>query len=205
MTDDDKAKTPPTGDGATPNAGGAPQDDAGGASDGRDADVLRAKLAEAEAARDEMKNLAARTLADFQNYKARALKDAQASRRFAVKDAVLPLLPAVDNLERALASTSSGDAGALREGVAMTLRQLVDGFARLGVTRVPTAGAAFDPTSMEAVARVPAPDRREGSVVDEYESGWRMADLMVRPAKVSVAAPPPAEAPVEAPAEETSD
>jgi molecular chaperone GrpE len=158
--------------------------------------ALQAKLAGAEKARDEMKDLAQRTLADFQNYKARALKEAQAARRFTIKETASAVLPAFDNLERALAAGGDGaDAGAaLRDGVKLTLQTFVDGLGRLGVARVNTQGAAFDPATMEALARFETPDHAEGSVVSEWESGWRLPDLVVRPARVSVAAAPKASA-----------
>lgn len=150
--------------------------------------ALKERLAAAEKARDEMKELAQRTMADFQNFRARALKDAQSARRFAVKDALVAVLPAFDNLERALGAAESGDLAALREGVGLTLRNFEDGLGRLGVVRTATKGAAFDPASMEALARLESEDAPEGSVLAEWESGWRMADLIVRHARVSVAA-----------------
>ena len=46
---------------------------------------------------------------------------------------------------------------------------------------------------MEALARIESADHADGVVISEWESGWKMADLMVRPARVSVAvAPKPA-------------
>jgi molecular chaperone GrpE len=150
--------------------------------------TLREKLAAAEKARDDMKDLAQRTMADFQNFRARALKDAQSARRFAVKDALVAVLPAFDNLERALGAAESGDLAALREGVGLTLRNFEDGLGRLGVARVKTEGTVFDPACMEALARLESEDAPEGSVLAEWESGWRMADLVVRHARVSVAA-----------------
>jgi molecular chaperone GrpE len=149
---------------------------------------LRQKLAAAEKSRDEFRDLAQRTMADFQNYKARALKDAQTARRFTVKEVVSGLLPAFDNLERALAA--EGEAAVLREGVTLTLQAFIDGLGRLGVTRVVTKGAPFDPSCMEALARLESADHAEGAVISEWESGWRMPELMVRPARVSVAAAP---------------
>jgi molecular chaperone GrpE len=156
--------------------------------------ALAAKLAVAEKARDEMKDLAQRTLADFQNYKARALKDAQAARRFTVKESAAAVLPAFDNLERALDAGGDGAeaAKALRDGVRLTLQTFSDGLGRIGVTRVTTRGAPFDPVSMEALARIETADQPEGSVVAEWESGWRLPDLVVRPARVSVAVRPKA-------------
>lgn len=154
--------------------------------------ALEARLAAAEKARDEMKDLAQRTLADFQNYKARALKDAQAGRRFAVKEAAAAFLPAFDNLERALAAGGEGAdaAAALRDGVGLTLQTFVRGLGQIGVVRVETKGAAFDPAAMEALARIETTEAPEGVVVSEWESGWRLGDLVVRPARVGVAAAP---------------
>ncbi len=155
---------------------------------------LKAKLAAADRARDEMRDLAQRTLADFQNFKARTSKDAQSARRFTVKETAAAVLPAFDNLERALlAEAGLTEDSSLREGVKLTLQAFVDGLAKIGVVRVPTAGVPFDPACMEALARIESAEHADGAVISEWESGWKMADLMVRPARVSVAvAPKPA-------------
>jgi molecular chaperone GrpE len=153
---------------------------------------LEARLAKAEASLAEMTDAARRTMADFPNYKARASKDAAAARRFTIRDAAVNVLPAFDNLERALGAVESGgDALSLSEGVRLTLRTFVDGLGKLGVARIEAApGTPFDPTCMEALARLESTDQPEGAVLSEWESGWRMGDLVVRPARVSVAAAP---------------
>jgi molecular chaperone GrpE (heat shock protein) len=98
---------------------------------------LEARLAKAEASLAEMTDAARRTMADFQNYKARASKDAAAARRFTIRDAAVNVLPAFDNLERALGAVESGgDALSLSEGVRLTLRTFVDGLGKLGVARI---------------------------------------------------------------------
>ena len=155
---------------------------------------LRTKLAAADKARDEMRDLAQRTLADFQNFKARTSKDAQSARRFTVKETAAAVLPAFDNLERALlAESGGGETSSLHEGVRLTLQAFVEGLSKIGVHRVATAGVPFDPSCMEALARIESADHADGVVISEWESGWKMADLMVRPARVSVAvAPKPA-------------
>src|SRR4051812_5576258 len=89
--------------------------------------ALTTRAEAAEKARDEYHDLAARTKADFENYQKRNQREVASERRFAQAPLASDLLPALDNLDRALAAArQAGDAGALAQGVAMVQTQLLD-------------------------------------------------------------------------------
>src|SRR5438132_6488802 len=84
-------------------------------------DALRKQAAE----RDQFRDLALRTRAEFENYQKRNQKDRELERRYWYTPLVLDLLPVFDNLERTLAAAKqAGESGALVQGVAMVQSQL---------------------------------------------------------------------------------
>jgi len=94
-------------------------------------------------------------------------------------------LTIADNLERALASEAGGDA--LRQGVEITYRDLLQLFTREGVTPMEDLlGKSFDPWYHEAVATVPSSDTEEGKIVEEVQKGYLLEGRPLRPARVVV-------------------
>lgn len=139
--------------------------------------------------RDQLFDRLARLQAEFDNYRKRAAKEQQDFKEYAVADAVKALLPALDSLERAVEAAHSDKAtsAAMRNGVELTLKQLQDALARVGVTAIAAQGAEFDPQLHEAVEAVPTNQVAENHVVDELQRGYRIKDRLLRPAMVRVA------------------
>ena len=159
------------------------------ASSDEQADQFVAKVKEVEEWRDKYLRLAA----EFENYKRLALKDQREHVRFANEHLLKELLPALDNLERAIGSAREGAGGdALLQGVELTLKQALEVLGRFGVSQMSTEGELFDPTRHQAVARVESSDIPEHGVVKEYQRGYLLHDRVLRAAMVSVAAPPAA-------------
>src|SRR5262252_3502482 len=99
--------------------------------------VLKEQLAAAERDRNRLDTLARQVRADFENYQKRQQRDLAVERRYAQMPLAGDLLPALDNLDRALAAAQqAGDKGALATGVAMVQGQLLDALRRHGVTRI---------------------------------------------------------------------
>src|SRR5262249_8402628 len=125
-----------------------------------EADVLKARLQTTERQRDEYLDLAKQVRADFENYQKRAARDLATERRFAQTPLAGDLLPALDNLERALAAAKqAGDGGPLAQGVAMVEAQLLDALRRHGVTRIEAKGKPFDPNLHQAGTQQPTPEQ----------------------------------------------
>ena len=133
-----------------------------------------------------------RLLADLDNFRRRSAREHETARAEGRRAALLPLLPAVDSLERALAAGSADRD--FYEGVAATYRLLLGALCAAGAEPVESAGRPFDPNVHEAVATVPSVDVEPGMVAHEVRRGWRLGDALLRPAQVVVAAAPePAE------------
>ncbi len=160
---------------------------------------LSEKEVEAAACRDQF----LRERAELENFKRRSRRDQAESLRFACEPLIRDLLPAVDNLERAVQHAAGGGNGApLVEGVTLVLKSLEDTLRRHGVTIVDAApGEVFDPTRHEALARVEM-DGEPNRIVNQHERGAFLHDRLLRPAKVVVSCARPAADAVETPGED---
>lgn len=128
-----------------------------------------------------------RLRADFDNFRKRVERERSEIGRYALIEPLRDLLPVVDNLERALAAP--GEAGDLRRGVEMILRQLHDVLRRLGLAAVPAVGSRFDPSVHEAVSQEESEAVAVPTVVAELQRGYRLHERLLRPALVRVAMP----------------
>jgi molecular chaperone GrpE len=152
---------------------------------------LEARLQSAEQARDEYLSLAKQARADFENYQKRAQRELATERRYAQTPLAGDLLPALDNLERAIAAAEqAGDTGPLAQGVAMVQSQLLDVLRRHGVTRIEAQGQPFDPNRHQAVMQMPTAEHPPQTVVEVLEPGYLIHERVLRPARVVVAMPP---------------
>ncbi len=156
-----------------------------------DLDTLRAKLQSAEQKRDEYLYLAQRTRADFENYQKRMKRDLADERRYAQAPLAADLMPALDNLERAIASAEqAGEKGALVQGVAMVHTQFLDILRRHGVVPIEAQGQPFDPNHHQAVSQQPSKEHPPMTVLHVLERGYLIHDRVLRPARVVVSSAP---------------
>jgi len=147
------------------------------------------ELVETAKQRDEYLALAQRTQADFENYRKRLARESAGAQERGVVKLAKELLPALDNLDRALEAADQDDP--LLQGVRLVRSELADALARLGIESFSPAGETFDPSLHEAMASVPqAPDggAASGTVVEVYQPGYRLGEHVIRPARVVVAA-----------------
>jgi molecular chaperone GrpE len=149
-------------------------------------DAVAARLAEAEAKRDEYLDLAQRVQADFENYRKRAAREQERLVAHAHERLVRELLPILDDLERALEAAERHEEAALVEGVQLVQRSLRKALAKEGLAEIETEGG-FDPHVHEALLTRPAQGAETGSVLEVVQRGYRVGDRVVRPAKVIVA------------------
>jgi molecular chaperone GrpE len=154
---------------------------------------LGALTAKAEKA-DEYLALAQRTQADFENYRKRATRDAKAAQERGALKLALALLPAIDNLDRALAHAddvvaddAENGAASLVAGLKHVRADVIAALGNVGIERYSPEGEPFDPQFHEAVAQQPIEGAQPGVVVEVYQRGYRMGDNVVRPARVVVA------------------
>ena len=138
--------------------------------------------------RDEYLALAQRTQADFENYRKRVAREAATARDRGVGALAKELLPALDNLDRALEAAAADDP--LLQGVGLVRSELKAALARAGIESFCPLGEQFDPSVHEAVATAEQPPggRSSGTVVEVYQDGYRLGESILRPARVVVAA-----------------
>jgi molecular chaperone GrpE len=138
--------------------------------------------------RDDYLALAQRTQADFENYRKRVAREAAAARDRGVGSLAKELLPALDNLDRALEAAAEDDP--LLQGVRLVRTELKAALARAGIQSFCPLGEQFDPSLHEAVATAAQPPggAASGIVVEVYQDGYRLGEGILRPARVVVAA-----------------
>lgn len=150
------------------------------------------RLAELEAKHAEMADAYLRAKAEAENIRRRAEEEMSKARKFAVESFAESLLPIKDSLEAALAVENATNEQ-LREGTHATLRQLAAALERNKVVELaPPAGTKFDPHQHQAITMVPLPegsDQEPGTVVAVLQKGYLIAERVLRPALVTVAAP----------------
>jgi molecular chaperone GrpE len=146
------------------------------------------RLAELESKHAEMADAFLRAKAETENIRRRAEEEIAKARRYAVDAFAESLLPVKDSLEAAIAIETSSPEQML-EGVHATLRQLTTALERHKVVEVnPPAGTRFDPHQHQAISVVPA-EQEPNTVVAVLQKGYLIADRILRPALVTVAAP----------------
>jgi molecular chaperone GrpE len=135
--------------------------------------------------KDETVTLLQRIQADFDNFRRRNASIRLDSYEEGKRDTVKELLPALDNLERALDAIPAENAS-FREGIAMVQRQMLDSLKKLGLEEIEN-DCKFDPTKHEAVMREKVEGKESGEIVVVFQKGYRMGDRIIRHCMVKVA------------------
>jgi molecular chaperone GrpE len=153
-------------------------------------DAAIADLQMQAAKADEYLDLAQRTKADFENFRKRMTRDLQAAEARGTGRLAKELLPALDNLERALAAVESSEADEehhMTQGFRLVQSELGAALNRTGIQGFVPRGEPFDPSEHEAVAQQPVEGTPAGTVVEVLQSGYRLNGAILRPARVIVA------------------
>lgn len=127
-----------------------------------------------------------RLAADFDNYKKRTARESGFRATELRNGFVRALLPVVDNLERALTNEPAPSTEQLRDGVQLTMRQLLQVLEAHGFAGREDLGQPFDPQYHEAVCVRAEPRRPDQTILEVWQRGWRQGNSMFRPAKVVV-------------------
>ena len=152
------------------------------------AETPEQRLASLEAKHNELNDAFLRAKAETENARRRADEEVSKARKFAIDAFAESLLPVKDSLEAAIAMPSASSEQVL-EGVHATLRQLSAALERNKVLQIaPPAGTKFDPHQHQAISMVPA-EQEANTVVAVLQKGYLIADRVLRPALVTVAAP----------------
>lgn len=146
---------------------------------------LETKLAESEKALVEKDKQYQYLAAEYDNFRRRSAKEKTDAYSSAKADAALAFLPVFDNLQRALAAPCTDAAYA--KGVEMTMTQLRQVLEKLGITEIDALNQPFDPNLHNAVMHVDDDSVGESTVVEVFQSGFKMGDKVIRFAMVKVA------------------
>lgn len=145
-------------------------------------EALAAKDAEAQANWDRF----LRERADLENFRKRTMREKEELIKYGHESLVREILPAVDNLERALDHADESDP--VVTGVRMTLEMLVAALKKFGVEPIACdPGTPFDPSLHQAMQQVEGSGRESNTVVEVFQKGYMLGDRLLRPVMVSVA------------------
>ena len=174
--------------GATSEAGGSAEE---AGSSGEAGAAPEAPAEPEKPAEPDWKALSALTLADFDNYKKRAARDREDTYRFAEMDILGDVLPAVDNLQLALANAKDKTDDPFVKGVQLVYETLLKSLKDHGAEPFDSVGKELDTERMEAIATLPSEDVEEGKVSVESKKGWMLKDRVLRVAQVVVSSGKP--------------
>jgi molecular chaperone GrpE len=154
------------------------------------ADVIQALNAE----NVELKDRLLRALAETENVRRRGEQERRNASDYAVTRFARDMLEIADNFTRALShlprevlAAADPQVRAVIEGVEATERQLLAKLGTHGVKVIDTSDGKFDPNLHQAIAEVPGEGKPAGSIVNVVQSGYTIADRLLRPAMVTVA------------------
>ncbi|MCF8146612.1 MAG: nucleotide exchange factor GrpE [Deltaproteobacteria bacterium] len=150
-------------------------------------DQLIEKIEEAEALSLKNYDLYLRSQAEIDNLKKRYQKEQQELAKFANESLLKQLLPVADNLEKAIEhSQNETSVDALRKGVELTLKALMDVLQKAGVETIEAVGEPFDPNFHEAVSEVADDSVETGTVIKDLQKGYVLNQRLIRPSMVIV-------------------
>jgi len=146
-------------------------------------------LAKAEQKAQENWDKVLRTQADLENIKRRSEKDLQNAHKFGIEKFARELLPVADSLELGLSVETAGspEVQKLREGMELTLKQLLSSLEKFNVVQVNPEGEKFNPEWHQAMAMQPTDEVEPNTVLKVYQKGYLLSDRLLRPAMVVVA------------------
>jgi molecular chaperone GrpE len=148
---------------------------------------LAKKLAECEKQVKENMDKALRAAAERDNLDKRAAREIEQAHKFAVEAFAKSLLPVVDSLERGLEMTSNDHAGqVLHEGMALTLKLMLDVLTKHHLEQIDPIDQVFDPTHHEALTAQPSDSVPAHTVMSVVQKGYSLHGRLLRPAQVIV-------------------
>jgi molecular chaperone GrpE len=139
---------------------------------------------------EDLKNQNLRLAADFDNFRRRTQKEKEELDLQARCVTIKPLLPVIDNFERArshLKPQTDGEMN-MHKSYQSVYKQMVDCLKQIGVSPMRPEGEQFDPNLHEALLSEPTDEHEEGTIIQELERGYTLGDRVLRHAKVKVAA-----------------
>jgi len=148
-------------------------------------DTLKRQLEDAETKLADSVQGWQRSVADFQNYRKRVERDNELMYASMKGDIIKKVLPALDDLERALQNRPAENAWA--NGIELIARKLQNTLDTEGIKRIEAEGVEFNPTFHEAISHEPSENVASGHVIAVVQNGYMLGERVIRPALVRVA------------------
>ncbi len=147
-------------------------------------DKLNSDLENSKSELENIKDKNIRLLAEFDNYKRRSVDERKKITKYASESFIKDLLPIVDDFERTIESIE--EKSPIKDGILMVKSKLEKAFNENGITVLDSVGETFDPDLHEALMNQESDDHDEGTIISEFEKGYKYHDRIIRHAKVVV-------------------
>ena len=134
---------------------------------------------------DETTDRLKRLMAEFENFKKRSAKEREGLYNSILADVIVSILPAIDNLDKAV-MVETKDLQ-YKQGVELVEKQLQDVLTNFGVQKIETVGKTFDPEFHEAVSHVDDENLGEQEIKEEFRTGYKIGNKVIRHSMVVVA------------------
>lgn len=145
------------------------------------------KVKEIQESADKNYDLFMRSVAEVENSKKRFQKEKSDLIKFSNESLIKQLLLVIDNLQKAIsASQDENSVEAVREGIELTLKGLVDTLEKSGLAQVKAEGEPFDPNFHEAISEMEDNKVEPGTVIQVLQKGYTLNERLIRPAMVVI-------------------
>ncbi len=158
----------------------------------RDFESMETIISELEAQNEELKDKYLRALANYENLRKRAIQEKEKIYNFALEEVFRKILSILDDFERAFKSFNESekhkkDYKSFQEGIRLVHSNLETLLKMYNIEPFESVGKEFDPSKHEAIHVIEQNDEEDGKILEETETGYKIRDKVLRPAKVIVA------------------
>ncbi len=153
--------------------------------------LLEAEIEKLTEENSSLKDQYLRKHADFENFRRRMNKEKQDSIKYGNQELLKDLVEVIDNFERAIkTSGDSQDIESFREGIAMIEQQFTTMLStKWGLEKIEAVGQEFDANMHEALMMEDSEEHEVTTVLEDFQTGYKLRDRIIRPTKVKVAKP----------------
>ena len=153
--------------------------------------LLEAEIEKLKEENSSLKDQYLRKHADFENFRRRMNKEKQDSIKYGNQGLLKDLIEVIDNFERAIkTSNDSQDMESFREGIAMIEQQFTNMLkTSWGLEKIEAVGQEFDANMHEALMMEDSEEHEVTVVLEDFQTGYKLRDRVLRPSKVKVAKP----------------
>lgn len=152
---------------------------------------LQQELEEVRQKAEDNWQLFLRSKAESENLRKRTQRDIESAHKYGLEKIASELLSVRDSMELGLSTAQEGvDLAGLKEGVALTLKMLIQLMQKFGITEINPENERFDPAMHQAITMQESEKLEPNTVISVLQKGYRLQDRLLRPALVTVAKAP---------------